>query len=312
VNTSPNLVATWSFWSPPFQDAHRKRWLDDQFHLLSWVLSVTTVARHFPVCELVTDSPGARLLVDELGLPFTGVSTALDALNPRNREWWVLGKLRAYREQTQPFLHFDSDVYLWSALPQALMAADIIVQNPEPAPTDDRTYYKPRQIAEAFAKHGGQLPGFVRNHMECASIAFCAGVFGGSALGVIHSYAEEAERLVYSPRNRRAWATLGDARTHSVYVEQYILAARVAHEHCRRPALNVAPLFANQSDAFNEASARRMGYTHLIGDAKRNPILRDLVAAKAQVVAPDLYERACSISPDRHRQRAVLNVATTT
>jgi len=61
---------------------------------------------------LVTDTEGARLLVDKLGLRFTTVMTTLTALDDADPEWWVLGKLWAYRAQTEPFVHLDNDVFL--------------------------------------------------------------------------------------------------------------------------------------------------------------------------------------------------------
>jgi hypothetical protein len=43
----------------------------------------------------VTDEEGARILVDELQLPFEHVSTALDAVADENPNWWALGKIEA-------------------------------------------------------------------------------------------------------------------------------------------------------------------------------------------------------------------------
>jgi hypothetical protein len=104
-------------------------------HLLSWVLSVCEAVRHYPDTCLVTDTEGARLLVDSLGLPFRHVDLRLDALHPAcDDEWWVLGKLTAYAAQTAPFIHLDNDVVLWNALPSAVTAAPVFAQNPENVP----------------------------------------------------------------------------------------------------------------------------------------------------------------------------------
>jgi hypothetical protein len=58
----------------------------------------------------------------------------LDGLPSTLRRWWTLGKLHAYRSQTTPFVHLDSDVYLWSPLPRRLTSAPVFGQNPERFP----------------------------------------------------------------------------------------------------------------------------------------------------------------------------------
>src|SRR5262245_5668599 len=125
------MRTVWSFWSRPhYADSHRM-WISEKHHLLAWVLSVETARQHYPDTVLYTDSDGARLLVDALSLPFRCVSTTLDALADRDVAWWNLGKLCAYRAQEEPFLHIDSDVFLWRPLPAETAAGAVIVQNPE-------------------------------------------------------------------------------------------------------------------------------------------------------------------------------------
>jgi hypothetical protein len=79
---------------------------------------------------LVTDDAGARMLVDGLGLQFTRVSTELNALAKHDPDWWNLGKIHAYHLQMEPFVHIDSDVFLWKRLPPRLEHADVFAQNP--------------------------------------------------------------------------------------------------------------------------------------------------------------------------------------
>lgn len=287
------LVATWSFWTPPFRARHRHRWVDDQFHLLSWVLSVQCAAKHYAELRLVTDSDGARLLVDGLGLPFTTVDTSLDRLDFCWHAWWVLGKLRAYRSQDRPFVHLDSDVYLWKPLPASVARADIIVQNPEPAPLTDSTFYKPSRIAEAFHTAGCSLPAFITNYMQGGSIAYNTGIFGGSALDAIRRYASAAEALATAGGNAAAWRLLPDPFESSVYVEQYVLAAMCAEIGRQRgKALDIGCLFSSQQEAHHEATAARLGFTHLIAGAKSSRILKRLVAERVLADYPQFYETA--------------------
>ena len=75
------MQAVWSFWTRPFAGRCGIPWPSEKHHLLSWILSVETARKHYPQTALVTDEEGADLLVDQLGLEFTHVSTELTALS---------------------------------------------------------------------------------------------------------------------------------------------------------------------------------------------------------------------------------------
>src|SRR5687767_1744547 len=136
------MRAIWSFWSKPFARHHHRVWASPRHHLFSWVLSVRTAVRHYGPAVLYTDTAGAKLLVDRIGLEFDEVHTDLDALDAVDEGWWALGKLYAYRAQREPFVHIDSDVFLWQRLPPQLEQAPLLAQNPEPF-VAGQSYYQP-------------------------------------------------------------------------------------------------------------------------------------------------------------------------
>ena len=125
------MRAVWSFWSAPYVTHYRHAWVRPLDHLLSWVVSVQAARFHYADAVLVTDTPGRQFLVEQLELPFTEVSTELDDLRGEDPDWWMLGKLVAYSQQTVPFVHIDSDVFLWNALPAHVAMAPVFAQNPE-------------------------------------------------------------------------------------------------------------------------------------------------------------------------------------
>ena len=127
----PLRRAVWSFWSKPFEAHHHHLWFSEKHHLLAWILSFELARQYYPETVLVTDDQGARLLVDRLGLEFGEVSTDLNRLQTEDPDWWVLGKLWAYRQQTQPFVHIDADVFLWQPLPEQIVNAPVFTQSPE-------------------------------------------------------------------------------------------------------------------------------------------------------------------------------------
>src|SRR5487761_316445 len=128
------MRAVWSFWSKPFREYKGRLWHSPLHHWLAWGLSLRLARRHYPETMLVTDLEGKALLVDTLGLSFTHVSTELDSIRQVDPGWWALGKLIAYRLQDRPFVHLDTDVFLWKPLPASFLSTHIFAQCPEDHP----------------------------------------------------------------------------------------------------------------------------------------------------------------------------------
>jgi hypothetical protein len=301
------MRAVWSFWSKPFNAHHKRVWRSELHHLLAWVLSVECARRHYSRTVLVTDAEGARLLVDRLGLPFTTVTTTLNALDGADPEWWVLGKLWAYRAQTDPFIHLDNDVFLWKRLPDTLERAPVCAQNPESFPDDDASWYRPGTYDRAIRAVGGWAPEEWRwSTSRNFTTAVCCGMLGGAAVDFLAYYADLAIQMIEHPRNRAAWYSLGSPIGDNILFEQYLLAACLAF-HGRRTGspfsdVHAAYLFASSDDAFDEWSAVQVGYTHLIGGAKNDPALMARLAARVKRDYPDLYLR-CLECVNGHYQR---------
>ncbi len=288
--------AVWSFWGKPFRAHHRRAWLSDRHHLMSWVLSVHCGARHYEHTTLVTDTEGARLLVDTLGLRFSHVDTGLDALQGADPQWWVLGKLWAYRAQREPFVHLDSDVYLWKRLPGALEQAPVCGQNPETFPLTADSWYRPAAMHRALQNAQGWMPEeWQWSVAQKLSGAVCCGILGGSDTAFIAHYADQAIRMIEHPSNQAAWAELGNVIGDNILLEQYFLAACLGYHRGRRGSRfrSVAAryLFESTDQAFDEQQAERAGYTHLIGGAKRDPDLMLRLDARVTRECPEFHAR---------------------
>ncbi|HET7233779.1 MAG TPA: DUF6734 family protein [Longimicrobium sp.] len=298
------MRAVWSFWSRPRNVKRGHAWLAERFHLFSWALSLQTARRHYPSTALVTDSEGARMLVDGLGLEFASVSTSLDALEGSDPSMWALGKLYAYRQQTEPFVHVDSDVYLWSPLPERIRTAPVFTQNPEPL-NEDTFFYRPQLVENAMlSPPGGWVPAewswFLRSGIKLRGE--CCGIFGGCDLDFIRHYAEQAITLVEHPENRRRWLELPYRELDMISVEQYLLAACLEH-HARTPGsrftgVRVEHLFESVYHAYTPGSAVEAGYTHLIAGVKGEaPVMARLEARMARDY-PAAYERCLRYARD--------------
>jgi hypothetical protein len=291
----PMRRAVWSFWSKPFQTNRKAFWFSEKHHLLSWVLSFERARQLYPDTVLITDDDGVRMLVDGLGLEFHTVSNELNVLNTQNPDWWVSGKLYAYRAQTQPFVHLDSDVFLWKALPERVTMAPVIAQNPEYFNFgDESALYRPEVYKATIESIQGWLPDEFNWYVSGrGNRAMCCGILGGNHVEFINYYADQAIQLIEHPQNQRALPFLQRKTLDSFMIEQYFLVACVFYHQNQETSvyrdIYIECLFNSFEEAFRDA--QEVGFTHLLGGAKRNPELADHLEKRVAKDYPDRYER---------------------
>jgi hypothetical protein len=286
--------AVWSFWSKPHAAGRGFRWREPVHHLLAWGLSLRLAQAHYPETVLITDSPGRALLVDRLGLPFTEVSTELDRLREVDPGWWALGKLVAYSLQDQPFVHLDSDVFLWRPLPARITGAPVLAQHPETG--DNRG---PEVIEDAFTRAGLTLPAeweWSRSHPARRAREANCGIVGGTNAHFIRHYARLALDIVLNPAHAAAWAAIADTEGLNWTIEQFLLSACLDF-HRFDPGspfrgVYLRYLFGSASAAFDPAQSARLGFTHLLGAAaKQDPRITARLEARLHREDPAFYRR---------------------
>lgn len=271
------MRAVWSFWSKPFNACKGRGWTEPRHHLQAWGLSLRLASQHYPETVLITDSPGKTLLVERLGLEFTHVSTDLDRLRDVDPGWWALGKLAAYTLQDRPFVHLDTDVFLWRALPPALTSAPVFSQCPE-GHSLQNPWNSLRTIEQAFARHEQSLP----VEWEWASSRCTTwfrqencGILGANRTDFICHYAQEAMRMVLHPSHKALWAELPHKNDFNMMVEQFLLGASIDYHrvnpHSAFRGITIRHLFPTWTEAYDPDAAARVGFTHLLGDAKTHP-----------------------------------------
>lgn len=291
------MRAVWSFWTKPWRARRGFGWSTEKHHLLAWVLSVECARRHYPDTHLVTDEEGARILVDGIGLSFNRVSTELDELSNHDPDFWMLGKLKAYRAQRDPFIHLDTDFFLWNRLPKALEQAQVFAQHPEQFRIG-QSFYRPDRVRSLLTQDSdGWLPPEWEWSLSLGDRqrGECCGITGGSHLDFIRYYAEGAMRVIDDPRNRSAWSAVADRREYNVVIEQFHLAACVDFHRGRSDSpyrdVDIRYLFSSASQAFNPNQAVKAGFTHLIAGAKHNVAVTKRLEKRVAKDYPEQYER---------------------
>lgn len=287
------MIAVWSFWSKPYLSSRKQIWATERHHLLSWVLSVQLARKHFRKTRLVTDEYGARMLVDGLRLEFDEVQIVLNELDQQDPKWWALGKIYTYRRQDAPFIHIDSDVFLWKPLP-INSHTQVFAQNPEYFQLGE-SFYKPDMLTVRVQQQGGWLPEEWQWYQSRGSIqqAECCGIFGGNAIDFINYYADLAIRTIEHDVNRSVWQTMDDGIERNILLEQYLLSACISHRNHHqdlyRQPIAMEYLFASEEDAFNAEKSAAAGYTHLIADTKRDAVIADNLEQRVKKDYPEAY-----------------------
>jgi hypothetical protein len=288
------MRAVWSFWTSPIREGGH-RWLHERSHWLSWVLSVETARRHYPDVALVADTEGAHILLEELGLAFTHVSTELDALHDVDPRWWAIGKLYAYRAQPEPFVHIDADAFLWKRLPAIVENAPILAQSPEAA-IDHEHYYQSDRLAERFAEQVGHVPEPWRWYLErgCQTAA-CCGIMGGNDLATVKAYADLALHVALDPAYRAVWRG-EDLQIHMMFIEQYLLSATVEHRRAHRGKADRDVWIQYLFPSANFERAEEVGFTHVIAGAKRNRSVLERIEEVVRREYPAQYKRCLAFA----------------
>lgn len=293
------MRAVWSFWSKPFQVFMGRIWREPRHHLLAWGLSLKLARPHFAETQLVTDTPGKRLLIDQLGLQFDSVSTDLDQLRDADHGWWALGKLVAYSIQDRPFVHLDTDVFLWKALPASLTSAPVFAQCPEQHSLET-AWCGPRDMERMFARHNLPLPPewvWAASRGGTSFRAENCGILGGNRVDFIRYYANFALRMVQNPAHRAMWAELHEKSGFTPLIEQFLLSICLDYHrtHPESPYRGIAIryLFPSFGEAYNPQAAARAGFTHLLGDAKTHPAVMARLERRVAALDP-AFLRHCN------------------
>lgn len=264
------MKAVFSF-GTKFLDAQNRHggFPDAEAWWCSCVLSVQLAQRQFGRVVLYTDARGAALLAP-LALPFDEVHHVFDDFAYPHQLWMAL-KLQAYGLQQAPFAHLDFDAYLWAPLPARLAGARVLAQSSE----DDCAYYN--GVVDYFLAHAGYLPDFVRAHAAAHGArvrAINAGLYGGHDLATIHACCQAAFDTIHHPANAAMFADLQARRAHGLFydfnvlLEQYFVGV-----YCYQQGIDISYVLSEQEAPY---------FTHLLGDAKRDPhnvrLLKDRVA----------------------------------
>lgn len=281
------MNAVQTFWTKKYLDIQQLTggWLDFRFHLMSWALSTSLLRQFFSNVILHTDLIGKQILVDWLGLPFDKVHLTQEGLEKKYPEKvWVMRKIHTYSLMNEPFLHVDSDAFLWQNLPNGIKDAPIIVQNFQydfPCYSTSVT-----QLSESNIN----IPKFI-NPKNGNYNAVNMGIVGGTDLQSFKSFFKTMNdyQLRYQSDIIKNSYKISTGFLNTLLEEcsfyYYLLECNVKVE----PLLNQR--FSDRYHKLKNVISKELGYSHLIGESKKNLFYCKQVENELKIAFPQVYNR---------------------
>jgi len=284
-----------SFWTKPFlQSADtlvdsriNGGWPQRKYNYYSWALSVLQLRKYYDKVELMTDELGRYILIEKLKLPYTNVVVELNELDRYDAALWALGKIYAYSRQKEPFLHVDSDVFIWKKFDDRIAAAGLVAQNKEMM---NNLYQK--ALEDIVAKFD-YVPSYLREMLRTGRFGCSnAGILGGRDIDFFQEYT--AEIFEFINRNERS---IDDGIKHmsSTYIN-IVYEQLIFFTIARMRGRNITYFFSDdveipKSIGQFHGAVKNNGYVHCLGSEKRNRMSYLLLDMKLRSMYPECYNR---------------------
>ena len=250
--------AVFSYFNPEDNYNHKCGFSRYSDFLYTTALSVLCASRQFPQVEMIANDFSIDMF-QKIGLPVTSYSNKLNDMKEMSRFFWAYGKLLAYCEQTEPFVHLDNDVFIWQKFPERILNAELCFQSHEPMDVDGYKYYN--MLRPCFAAAPVKPQKIVDN--EVLDFAYNCGICGGHNLDFFHEWKECSEEYIFAEENQLLfYQEYASVLIHqNLFHEQYF-AASLIKMHNMRDRVQVLAEDAMEIEKI-------MKYTHLWGTTKR-------------------------------------------
>jgi hypothetical protein len=249
-----------SMWTKPCTDgkSHGFRTIENMMDSL--ILSVNVAKKHYPEIHFYTDNLGYEWITPYLDqLPFTKIEVCLDQFNWVPDLYWSFVKVAVYTLQKEPFIHIDNDVFLWDKIPEYILKnQDFVFQEKEPMDSPHHTLYDAGLKIYSHAIHEDIVIG--RMAVNCGLFACLT----DSALNLLEPYYKYCKYFVDNADFKFDVQQHPDSKRWlaCVIIEQAFISALIDMHGLKWDVL------LNE-----EGTSYRMRYSHMLADAKRQPIV---------------------------------------
>jgi len=257
---------------------------------MSWALSCLQLKKFYKEIELVTDKKGKQILIDELGLPYSDVSTVLEnSLKRYPDELWSLAKVFSYSMQEEPFIHLDGDVFLWECFNDQFLNADVIAQNLE----INLPYYE-QSLKEIYSNFQYQ-PDILKQLFAVSPNIYASntGIFGGKDIQFIKFYCQQAFRFI--DQNIEQLNNVNKINLNFIF-EQCFLYYLAGHQNRTITYFINKPVTEpSYTDYAKFTDVPAVKFIHTVGGYKRIPVICEHLSKRLRKEYPEYYYRIIGI-----------------
>lgn len=276
------MVGVQTFWLKEIDDTWQF-WGSKQNLMVSCSLSYFLVKKHFNKVNLVCNEYGKVFMTQELGLNFDQINSIPLEENELNEFVWSIYKLYAYSIQIEPFVHIDTDFFMFEKPPKEYLESDVFAQNLE---ISHPIYNLLRKSAIDF---GLKLPEYI-THSQKPAVALNVGIIGGKNLRFFKEFYFLAQSIL------KGNSSLLEKHAEELYffylfLEQHILFEALKDQKIDIKTL-VKPSFKAAYDhiaTFKSGETKRP-YVHLMGNYKQNPETLNQMHQELKNVWPEQYD----------------------
>ena len=245
-------------------------------------LSIICASKHFKEVQFISTDHGVRVFRD-IKVPVTHYSNSLNQMKSVSRFFWAYGKLIAYTEQTQPFLHLDNDVLLNNKLPDKILNARLCFQSHEPFNLPGYHYYN--LLRKAF-EAAPVKPKIIEDN-PVMDFAYNCGICGGYDLEFFKEWRKASEEYIFAKENEKVFFRdfIQILIHQNLYHEQYFAASLIKAHNLRSEVRVLNP------DVVLLGKDKKLKYSHLWGTTKKNRGNMAMVELRLMRENKALYDR---------------------
>lgn len=258
---------------------------------MSWALSCLQLRKYYSELILITDDFGKELLIDRLNLPYTKVETNLNKLASYHPDLWALGKVFSYGSQNHPFIHVDSDVYIFKNFPSKIESSPLVCQNFD---IDHVDYIRILKEMDNYKFDYPEVLSILRSNQQSV-VASNAGILGGNNTEFFKEFKTTSFNFVNCN-----FSKLKDIHVASfnIIFEQYLFYA-MAHYH----NIPITPYFVkpdigktpNRCIMYHNTPTKSK-YIHMIAGFKQNTLLVNQMKTLLRILHPEYYYKVINLS----------------
>ncbi len=285
--------------------------LTPEFHWMSWALSCLQIKKFYDKVILYTNDEGKHILIDQLQLPYTDVVVEHNHFKMPHKLLFGLVKIFTYSLQKEPFVHVDSDFYLWSSIPKNVLQAELFAQNPEIDKTQNGNVQAYIAEIDKMYKYKYNMR-FFENIKEKTTqnghiVADNMGIFGSNDIDFVQDYCRKVFQFV--DNNLENFNTYRPSKANTNLVTEQLFFTYLAKEKNKKVSYLMDKLLHLDEYGFLNKIYHKpqIPFTHLVGDFKRNARTIMHVEKILQHDYPQYYERIISVCKNNLTIAKVVN-----